>query len=59
MKCRTILRLFDFAHAGMALLAFFNMAEKLVGIDRDTRMLLLPDLRDWVADDDLAHFTIK
>jgi hypothetical protein len=34
------------------------MAENLVCIDRDTPMLLPPDLRDWVADDDLAHFII-
>jgi transposase len=34
------------------------MAENLVCIDRETPMLLPPDLRDWVADDDLAHFII-
>ena len=35
------------------------MPEKLVCIDRDTPMLLPPDLRDWVDDDDLAHFIIQ
>jgi transposase len=29
-----------------------------VNVDRDTPMLLPPDLRDWVADDDMVHFVI-
>ncbi len=35
------------------------MAEIFVMVDRDTPMLLPPDLRDWVADDDLVHFIIE
>ena len=27
--------------------------------DRSQRLLLPPDLRDWVADDDIAHFIIE
>ena len=27
--------------------------------DRSQRLLLPPDLRDWVADDDLAHFIVE
>ena len=34
------------------------MAEKLIRIDRTTPMLLPPDLRDWVEDDDLVHFVL-
>ena len=35
------------------------MAQRFKNIDRDTPMLLPPDLRDWVADDDLVHFVIS
>jgi transposase len=35
------------------------MAEKLINIDRTTPMLLPPDLRDWVEDDDLVHFILN
>ena len=35
------------------------MVERFVTVDRDTPMLLPPDLRDWVADDDLVHFIIE
>lgn len=35
------------------------MAAKFVNIARDTPMLLPPDLRDWVAEDDLVHFVIE
>lgn len=35
------------------------MAEKFIIVDRKTPMLLPPDLRDWVADDDLVHFIIE
>lgn len=31
---------------------------KFVTIDRDTLLLLPPDLRDWVAADQLVHFMI-
>jgi transposase len=34
------------------------MAARFVNIDRDTPMLLPPDLRDWVAQDDMVHFVI-
>ena len=32
--------------------------ERLVNVDRDTPMLLPPDLREWVRDDDLANFLL-
>ena len=35
------------------------MAAKFVNVDRNTPMLLPPDLRDWVKDDDLVHFIIE
>jgi transposase len=34
------------------------MAHRFKNIDRNTPMLLPPDLRDWVAEDDLVHFII-
>jgi transposase len=34
------------------------MATRFVNIDRDTPLLLSPDLRDWVPADHLAHFII-
>jgi hypothetical protein len=34
------------------------MASRFVNIDRDTRLLLPPDLRDWVPADHLAHFIL-
>lgn len=34
------------------------MAVRLVNVDRDTALLLPPDLRDWVAKDDLVNFII-
>ena len=34
------------------------MAARFQNIDRDTPLLLPPDLRDWVPDDDLSHFVI-
>jgi transposase len=34
------------------------MAARFVNLDRDTPMLLPPDLRDWVAKDDLVRFII-
>ena len=35
------------------------MAAKFVNVDRNTPMLLPPDLRDLVAEDDLVHFVIE
>ena len=35
-----------------------NMAQRCKTIDRNTPLLLPPDLRDWVAQDDLVHFVI-
>jgi transposase len=35
------------------------MPAKFVSIDRDTPMLLPPDLRDWIPEDDLVHFVIE
>ena len=35
------------------------MAHRFKNIDRNTAMLLPPDLRDWVAEDDLVHFVIS
>jgi transposase len=34
------------------------MSTRLVKVDRNTPMLLPPDLRDWVQEDDLVHFII-
>ena len=34
------------------------MAERLVNVDRNTPLLLPPDLRDWVPSDHLVHFVI-
>ena len=34
------------------------MSSGFVNIDRDTPMLLPPDLSDWVQEDDLAHFLV-
>ena len=35
------------------------MAARFVSVDRNTPMLLLPDLREWVPEDDLVHFVIE
>ena len=35
------------------------MAARFKNIDRHTPMLLPPDLREWVAEDDLVHFVIE
>ena len=34
------------------------MSERYVNVDRETPMLLPPDLREWVAKDDLVHFVL-
>jgi len=36
-----------------------GMGPRFQNIDRDTPMLLPPDLRDWVGEDDLVHFVIQ
>ena len=35
------------------------MAHRFKNTDRNTPLLLPPDLRDWVAEDDLVHFVIE
>ena len=35
------------------------MAEKFVNVDRNTPMLLPPDLRDWVPSNHIVHFIIE
>jgi transposase len=35
------------------------MAERLVNVDRETVLLLPPDMRQWVPEDDLVHFVIE
>ena len=35
------------------------MSSRFVNVDRDTPMLLPPDLKEWVADDDLALFVLE
>jgi transposase len=35
------------------------MPTKIETIDRDTPMLLPPDMRDWVPEDDMVHFVIE
>ena len=35
------------------------MATRFVSVDRNTPMLLPPDLRDWIGEDDLVHFVIE
>jgi len=35
------------------------MAHRFKTVDRNTPMFLPPDLRDWVAEDDLVHFVIN
>lgn len=35
------------------------MSARFISVDRNTPMLLPPDLRDWVPEDDLVHFVIE
>ena len=35
------------------------MAERFVNLDRETPLLLPPDMRDWVPQDDMVHFVIE
>lgn len=34
------------------------MAAKFVILDRDTPMMLPPDLRDWISEDSMVHFIV-
>ena len=34
------------------------MSIRFVNVDRDQRLLLPPDMREWVPDDDLVHFVV-
>jgi len=36
----------------------FGVSMRLVNVDRDSPMLLPPDLRDWVPANHVAHFLI-
>jgi hypothetical protein len=35
------------------------MSAKLVNVDRNTPMLLAPDLREWLPADHIVHFIIE
>ena len=35
------------------------MATRFVNVDRNTPMLLPPDLREWIPEDDMVHFVIE
>ena len=35
------------------------MSARFVDVDRETAMLLPPDLRDWVPEDDMVHFVLE
>ena len=35
------------------------MSTKFVSVDRNQPLLLPPDLRDWIPEDDLVHFVIE
>jgi len=37
----------------------YSMAERFVNVDRQTPMFLPPDLREWVADNELAHLILE
>ena len=36
-----------------------GMSTRFVNVDRNTPMLLPPDLRDWIPQDDMVHFVIE
>ena len=36
-----------------------GIATRFINIDRNTPLLLPPDLRDWVPEDDIVHFVIE
>ncbi|NCF94637.1 MAG: IS5/IS1182 family transposase, partial [Verrucomicrobiaceae bacterium] len=35
------------------------MSARFVDVDRETPMFLLPDLCDWVPEEDLVHFILE
>jgi len=35
------------------------MSTRFVNVDRRTPLLLPPDLRDWIREDDMVHFVIS
>ena len=35
------------------------MSIRFVNVDRDQRLLLPPDMREWIPKDDLVHFVIE
>ena len=35
------------------------MGERFVNVHRDTPMMLPPDLREWVSEDDMVHFVLE
>ena len=35
------------------------MKTRFVSVDRDQPLLLPPDLRDWIPQDDLVHFVVE
>ena len=35
------------------------MPAKFVNVDRDTVMMFLPDLRDWLPENSMVHFVIE
>jgi hypothetical protein len=35
------------------------MSTRFISIDHNQSLLLPPDLRDWIPDDDLVHFVIE
>jgi len=37
----------------------WSVAERFVNVDRQTPMLLPPDLREWLADNELAHLILE
>ena len=36
-----------------------GVSARFVDVDRETPMLLPPDLCDWVSEDDLVHFILE
>jgi len=48
-------RFFDLPRGSLCL---WNMPARFVNIDRDTPLLLLPDLRQWLPADHLVHYSL-
>jgi len=42
-----------------ALICYDSFMTNFVSYDRSQQMLLPPGLREWVGDDDLAHFIVE